>query len=423
MTEVARGINASGSGHFLNELQAVFAARASQTAITYENGSITYAELNRVARCWAWSLQGAGVGPGDRVAITTPKKLPFLGAHLGALYAAAISLPINPRFTKEEVCYFLEDSTATAVVAGRDQRPVIEALRSKLPELRTVLPDDQPLDAPERAFSRQAIARDAPCLMLYSSGTTGWPKGVVHTHASLASALRALEECWRFTPDDVLVNVLPLFHIHGLSFAAHLSLLYVGHMLVEQSFHPRRALELMRCGTVFMAVPTFYYSLLERAKFKATVRTCRGLRLCTCGSAPIRAEVLPELEDALGHAVINRAYRDAAGFLTLVGRKHDLIITNGLNVYPQVVERVINECPGVRESAVVGVPDRKRGERVTAVVIRSDETLSLQVLRSYLSERLVDYQRPTEVVFVTSFPRNAPGKILRRELREQLTDH
>ena len=109
-------------------------------------------------------------------------------------------------------------------------------------------------------------------------------------------------------------------------------------------------------------------------------------------------------------------FRDAAGFLTLVGRKNDLIITNGFNVYPQVVERVINECPGVRESAVVGVPDKKRGERVVAAVVRSDETLSDRTLRTYLSERLVDYQRPAAIVFVEALPRNAMGKVLRREL-------
>jgi acyl-coenzyme A synthetase/AMP-(fatty) acid ligase len=85
-------------------------------------------------------------------------------------------------------------------------------------------------------------------------------------------------------------------------------------------------------------------------------------------------------------------------------------------VYPQVVERVINECPGVRESAVVGVPDRKRGERVIAAVVRSDQTLSDRTLRTYLSERLVDYQRPAAFVFVEALPRNAMGKVLRREL-------
>src|SRR5262249_58050037 len=113
--------------------------------------------------------------------------------------------------------------------------------------------------------------------------------------------------------------------------------------------------------------------------------------------------------------------RDERGFLTLVGRKNDLIITNGFNVYPQVVERVINECPGVRESAVLGVPDKRRGERVIAAVVRADEALSEQGLRAYLAERLVDYQRPASIVFVPELPRNVMGKVLRRELRDELT--
>jgi malonyl-CoA/methylmalonyl-CoA synthetase len=109
--------------------------------------------------------------------------------------------------------------------------------------------------------------------------------------------------------------------------------------------------------------------------------------------------------------------RDAAGFLTLAGRSNDLIITNGYNVYPQVVERVLNACPGVRESAVVGVPDAIHGERVTAFVVREDPGLDEGRLRAFWCERLVDYQRPRTVVFVDELPRNALGKVLRAELR------
>jgi long-chain acyl-CoA synthetase len=110
--------------------------------------------------------------------------------------------------------------------------------------------------------------------------------------------------------------------------------------------------------------------------------------------------------------------RDAAGFLTLVGRKNDLIITNGFNVYPQVVERVLSGCPGVRECAVLGLPDARRGERVAAVIVRADPALDESRVRDYLAERLVDYQRPVTLAFVDALPRNAMGKVLRRELRE-----
>jgi long-chain acyl-CoA synthetase len=113
---------------------------------------------------------------------------------------------------------------------------------------------------------------------------------------------------------------------------------------------------------------------------------------------------------------------DAHGFLTLAGRKHDLIITSGFNVYPQVVERVINACPGVRESAVLGLADARRGERVVAVVVCDDPALNERTLRAFCAERLIDYQRPHEVRFVATLPRNAMGKILRRELREHLEE-
>jgi malonyl-CoA/methylmalonyl-CoA synthetase len=245
--------------------------------------------------------------------------------------------------------------------------------------------------------------------------------------------------------------------------------------------------------SVFMAVPTIYYRFLEQPTFADAARSWQATRLFTCGSAPIRAEVLPALEAALGKPVINRygmteafvitslplagpwpygsvgkalpgvevsvaaapgevgavrlrgpnlfreywnkpdatrdafasgwfdtgdlGFLDANGFLTLVGRHNDLIITSGFNVYPQVVERVINECPGVRESAVLGVPDERKGERVAAVVVRDDPALDEERVRTFLSDRLVDYQRPRDIRFVEALPRNAMGKVSRRELR------
>jgi long-chain acyl-CoA synthetase len=101
-----------------------------------------------------------------------------------------------------------------------------------------------------------------------------------------------------------------------------------------------------------------------------------------------------------------------------VGRKHDLIITSGYNVYPQVVERVIGECPGVAECAVVGLTDEARGERVAAAIVRSDTRLDEAAITAWCRERLVHYQQPKAIAFVEALPRNSLGKVLRRELRE-----
>jgi malonyl-CoA/methylmalonyl-CoA synthetase len=488
--------------HFLDELRTTIAARAERPALVMRDQAYSYSELDRRARrCAAW-LQGLGVEQGDRVALVTPEKLPFLVAHLGAIYAGGVSLPLNPRFTRDELRFFLADSEAHVAVVGAEQRTVIESLRPELPALLAVVDDTALWGSPAARDHIPPIDASAPCLILYSSGTTGRPKGVVHSHANLAASLHALRDFWRFTPDDVTVNSLPLFHIHGLSFATHLNLLTGGCMVIEESFHPRRTLEIIGKGTVFMGIPTFYYAFLDRPEFREAARGWGNVRLFTCGSAPIRPEVLPRLEEILGRPLINRygmteghvitslpldgpwpqgsvglplpgielriarddgtpappgeagpvllrgpnlfreywhnpdATRlalgsgwfdtgdlgtlDSAGFLTLVGRKNDLIITSGFNVYPQVVERVLNECPGVRESAVVGLPDDLRGERVAAVVVREGPALDERRLRSHCAERLVDYQRPSTVIFVEALPRNAMGKVLRRELRDLL---
>jgi malonyl-CoA/methylmalonyl-CoA synthetase len=300
------------------------------------------------------------------------------------------------------------------------------------------------------------------------------------------------------------VNALPLFHIHGLAFATHLTWLTGGTLVIQDAFEPQATMAAISRATVFMAVPPMYYKLLDDPRFGSSAKTWKNMRLFTCGSAPIRAEVLPQLEEALGKPVINRygmteAYvitslplagpwphgsvglpldgieldvlrddgqtaaagevgsvrirgpnlfrqywnkpeatrdalrdgwfetgdlgqRDAPGFLTLVGRKHDLIITSGYNVYPQVVERVIGECPGVAECAALGLPDAQRGERVAIAVVRNDARLDEAALSAWWRERLVHYQQPRSVLFVESLPKNSLGKVLRRELRERFAE-
>ena len=489
---------------FLDLLRFVTAERATQPALVYRERTYAYRELDLLGRSCAARLQELGVKKGDRVALWTPEKLPFLVGHLATLYAGGVSVPLNPRLTREEMRYFLADSGARVAVLGEDGRGLVQELAAELPELRTILPDAVVCEVTAGRLAEPDIALEDPCLIIYSSGTTGWPKGVVHTHASLTAGLGALQACWRITPDDQVVNVLPLFHIHGLCFATHLALLAGASVRIEERFDPARILEAMQQGTVLMAVPSMYYRLLEQPGFREAAQSWTRARLFTCGSAPIRPEVLPQLETILGRPVINRygmteaqvitslpldgpwprgsvgpplegvevavtddrgepvvagqvgtvrlrgpnlfreywqkpeatraafasgwfdtgdlGFTDRAGFLTLVGRKNDLNITNGFNVYPQVVERVLNSCPGVRESAVVGLPDERRGEQVAAAVVRSDPALDEARLRAYWADRLVDYQRPRTVVFVESLPRNAMGKVLRRELRAWLLE-
>jgi acyl-CoA synthetase (AMP-forming)/AMP-acid ligase II len=342
-----------------------------------------------------------------------------------------------------------------------------------------------------------------PChggFMLYSSGTTGQPKGVMHTHANTGASLLALQKCWKFSPGDVLLNVLPLFHIHGLSFAAHLSLISGSSMIIEDRFHPLKTMEKIKDATVFMGVPTYYYSFLNRREFRERAKEWKRTRLFTCGSASIRTEVVGEIETIIGKPLINRygmteshvitslplagpykhgsvglplegievkigkpgreeagevmvrgqnlfdhywkkpgatqsafdedgffktgdlGYFDDDGYLFLVGRKSDLVITGGFNVYPAVVERVINEFPGVKESAVIGIPDAVKGEKVMAVIVpEAAGKLDIDELKKHCREKLVNYQCPVYFEIVEELPRNTMGKVLKRELKEKVT--
>lgn len=501
----------SPPAHFVEALIASLVRHADATAIEHRDSAYRYGQLHAAARSAAERLRRLGLQPGDRVALVTGEKLPFLIAQLGTLLAGGVSLPLNPKFTAEELRYFLGDSEARFAVAGDDRREAIAGIRAALPQLEHVLSEeDFPADASDGGAPGSSLppatprSADDACLILYSSGTTGWPKGIVHTNANVGSALHALGRCWRMSNRDVVLNVLPLFHIHGLAFATHLTLLHGGRLILHDAFEPAAAMAAIAQSTVFMAVPAIYYRLLEHPEFRSQAANWQGVRLFTCGSAPIRPEVLPELEGIVGRPIINRygmteAYvitslpldgpwpngsvgqaldgvevvvgdeqnrplpagevgrvllrgpnlfgqywnkpeatrqaladgwfetgdlgsLDEHGFLTLAGRQHDLIITNGYNVYPQVVERVVNSCPGVRESAVLGVPDARRGERVAAAVVRSDPQLDEQRLADHLAERLVDYQRPRQWLFVDELPRNALGKVLRNQLRDMLSE-
>ena len=169
-----------------------------------------------------------------------------------------------------------------------------------------MLPDAQPSGNPPECVSRPGDRQRCPlsdALQLRHNRTP--QRGCSYTRQPRLEPAGGSSNAGS-SSDDVLVNVLPLFHIHGLSFATHLSLLTGSRMLIADSFHPRHTLELVGQGTVFMAIPTFYYSFLDRPEFKPAARKWGNVRLFTCGSAPIRPEVLPELEEALGRPVINR---------------------------------------------------------------------------------------------------------------------
>lgn len=493
---------------FIELLRMQFTHHADRPAIIYHDQVMTFGQLERAAQRVGALLQERGLRKSDRVALYTAEKLPFLITHLGIILSGGVSLPLNAQFTKDEMTYFLNDSGARFAVASPSGASLLRDIRHACPTVEAIVEHGEVIGGgTEGTFRDVDIAADDPCFSLYSSGTTGHPKGMVYTHRTEAAGLLALQRCWRLTPDDRILNVLPLHHLHGLSFATHLSWVTGSTVSIEDQM--LSTMDRLQDATVFMAIPTMYYAFLRRPEFQERAKQWHQMRLFTCGSAPIRAEVLPELEAILGHHLINRygmteghvitsipldgpwpqgsvgvpldgmelkvvgedgvlvpagtraadgspiagevrirsAYLfteywkkpeataaafdgdgffltgdigacDADGFLTLLGRKSDLIIVDGENVYPAMVERVLSAFAPVRESAVIGLPDARRGERVVAIVV-ANGALDIRELQQHCVEKLVPNQRPTQFELVDALPRNTMGKVLKRELRAQ----
>jgi malonyl-CoA/methylmalonyl-CoA synthetase len=486
---------------YADQLRASMEEHAALPAISFPEEALTYGDLARRLGGVARVLADAGLQPGEVLALYTSDKRALLLADLAAMLIGAVSLPLNERFTEPEMCYYLEDSGASLVLTDDAGRATVESAGAELPTFRGIIDTAQVLEAGEAPLPDAHIAATDPAFILYSSGTTGRPKAVLHCHDNLAAAVTALRDTWEIGPEDRLLNCLPFYHIHGLSFCAHMMLLSGAEMVVQPSFHPRRTLEALCDCTVLFAIPTFYYSWLDHRFFREMAPQLGGVRLFTAGSAPIRPEVLPELEEILGRPITNRYgmteshvitslplgvsslegscgvplpgvemrivddadrdlpvgetgqiiirgpnlfrdYRgrpeataeafaggwfhtgdlgrlDDAGYLYHCGRCQEMIITSGHNVYPPMVEKVLNALPGVRESAVFGLPHHRRGEMVAAAVVCDGVKLTEQEVRAWCAERLVDHSVPVEVFFVEELPRNTMSKVLKRELRER----
>lgn len=493
---------------FIELLRVQFAHRTDHPAIVAGERVVTFGQLERAAKQVGAMLQERGLQKGDRVALSIEEKVPFLIVHLGVMLGGGVSVPLNTQFTKDEVTYFLNDSGARFAIASASGTALLRDIRHACPNVEVIMQHGDGMGAGVAPTFRDVdITGDDACFSLYSSGTTGQPKGIVYTHRTEAEGLLALQRCWRVTPDDRILNVLPLHHLHGLSFATHLSWVTGSAVRIEDQMFS--AMDRLQDATVFMAIPTMYYAFLRRPEFRERTKQWNQMRLFTCGSAPIRPEVLPELEAILGHHLINRygmteghvitsiplggpwpqgsvgvpldgmelkvvgedgavvpagaraadgspiagevrirstylfseywkkpeataaafdgegffltgdiGARDADGFLTLLGRKSDLIIVDGENVYPAMVERVLNAFDRVRESAVIGLPDARRGERVVAVVVPNG-TLGVRELQRHCAEKLAPNQRPAQLEIVDALPRNTMGKVLKRVLRDR----
>ena len=310
---------------FLDRLRATAEGQPDKIAIDFRSGSrteqISYeALLEGTAKTAAW-LAEHGVDPGDRVAVCLPKTVACFQLHLAACSMGAISLPLNPAYSASELEYFLHDSGAKVVVGPI--QPHWEETAEYLSEtvataVIRVDPDRLEDLLPLRAMdlSSVQIDPDQTALMLYTSGTTGQPKGACMSHRSLTANMDMLGEAWGWSSHDVLLHALPLFHVHGLLVALHGALHAGASSVVRSGFNAERTLHDLRSGecNVFMGVPTMYRRLLDVAGDERAAM--RHIRLLTSGSDRLPVKSFRRIEQQFGFRVVERYGMTETGIMT-----------------------------------------------------------------------------------------------------------
>ena len=460
-------------------------------------------ETSRIARC----LTDLGLRPGDRVTVQVRKSPDAVWLYLACLRAGLVFHPLNTDYQLDELVYFVGNAEPSAIICD----PAKEQLFTELTEGKHC--EVLTLDAHGKGSLSNVVQETPPdfetvqrkatdiAVLLYSSGTTGTPKGAMLSHGNLAANTLTLVESWGFTQQDRLLHTLPIYHAHGLFVAIGCVLMSGSSMMFLPGFKTDAVLDALPDCTVMMGVPTFYTRMLTSERL--TRELCSNMRLFISGSAPLMAESFAAFEQRTGHAILERygmtetsmnasnplegerrpgsvgpalpgislrtvdndgnelpayeighlqvkgpnvfsgywrmraksaaeftedgyfktgdeAFIEADGYVTIVGRAKDMVISGGLNVYPREVETLLDSLTDVSESAVIGVPHPDFGEGVVAVVVTATgKQLSGSALIAQIRPKMATYKLPKQVFSVDELPRNSMGKVQKNLLRDQ----
>jgi len=468
----------------------------------------SYADLDaRIGRLTA-ALAARGVEKGDRIALLAPNCAEYFELQFACGRLGAIMLPLNWRLTVSELEYILGDSSPKLLIHDKGFAAQAAALSQNPLEID----HDRPDGAYERALAGAGpapppvpLTHDDIGMVMYTSGTTGHPKGAIITHGMVFWNCVNLGIPALITPETVQLVVLPLFHTGGLNCYANPVLHAGGSILIMRNFDPGAALDCLSDPalgiTHFFAVPAPYQFMMQHPKF-ADADLSR-LRIAGVGGAPCALSILEtwtargvplvqgwgmtetspagtmlDAADAIrklgsaGKAMMHTAIRvvddegrdvpaggigellikgpnitpgywnnpaatersftdgwlhtgdaarlDEEGFVYIVDRWKDMYISGGENVYPAEVENVLFQLAAVADAAIIGVPSERWGEVGMAIIVRKPEQdLAEGDVIQHCLARLAKFKVPQSVAFVDALPRNATGKVLKRELRTQ----
>ena len=471
----------------------------------------SYAHTLEISAQFAHSLQQLGVKPSDRVIVQTHKSAEAVALYFACLQMGAIFIPLNTAYTLTELDHFIKDSSPAVVVCDEQAKSALTPLAHQYQTTLTTLNahgTGELIDqAKNHAKSFQTVSRKDNDLasILYTSGTTGKPKGAMLSHSNLLSNALCLSKTWQFSQKDVLLHALPIFHVHGLFVAINTTLVAGSSLIFLPCFNIEQILTHLPHSTVMMGVPTFYTRLLQQNSLNHEL--VQNMRLFVSGSAPLSAETHVAFEQKTGHRILERygmtetgmntsnpyhgkriagsvglpldgvevrvvsqetgqevkagevgmlevrgenvfqgywnlpeqtqkefqsdrffitgdlGIINQEGYVSIVGRYKDLIISGGYNVYAKEVEETINNLDAVNESAVFGVPHTDFGEGVVALVVcHQGQQISEEDILLSLKETLARFKQPKRIFFAENLPRNVMGKVQKNILREQYKD-
>ncbi|OYX65865.1 MAG: malonyl-CoA synthase [Sphingomonadales bacterium 32-64-17] len=298
------------ANHLWDGFDALGAGRSAPFLVLESRRTITYADASEIAGKLSAVLVARGVRPGDRVAVQAEKSAEMILLYLACMRAGAAILPLNTAYTLVELEYLLSDSTPALIVCRPSDETAVASLtrRLGLSEPLTLGVDG---DGSLMAWSADAeagpIVHRTPedlAAVLYTSGTTGRPKGAMLTHGNLRSNAETLAHAWRFAAQDVLLHALPIFHTHGLFVATNTVLVAGASILFMARFDADQVFDALPRATVMMGVPTFYVRLAGDARL--TRRSTSHMRLFVSGSAPLLAETHHRFSEATGHRILER---------------------------------------------------------------------------------------------------------------------
>ncbi|MFA5120678.1 malonyl-CoA synthase [Zavarzinia sp.] len=288
---------------------------------TPDGRRFTYGDMLRETAAMAGALTAAGIRAGDRVAVQVDKSPHAVFLYLACLRAGAVYLPLNTAYRPDELSYFLGDAEPAAVVCAPEAVETVGAIAARC-GIRTV----HTLDTAGGGSLAEAAAAGTPletvverddddvAALLYSSGTTGRPKGAMMSHRNLASNALTLSALWGFTAGDVLLHALPIFHTHGLFIACNIVLVSGAQMIFLPRFDAGEVIARLPQATVFMGVPTFYTRLLAEPAF--TAEAAAPVRLFISGSAPLLPAVFDAFAARTAKPILERYGMTETGMLT-----------------------------------------------------------------------------------------------------------